>query len=382
MLAACPYPSGQGTQALVGELARGLSARGHRVHLICYAHSASARHEPFAIHRTPAVPGYRRLRSGPDWVKPWLDAALTLRAIQVVRNEGCELIHAHNYEGALAGFLAARATSRPLVYHAHNLMQDELPRYFSSPLAGTAMGLLGAGLDRVVPRLAGKVIALHAPLEEALAGLGVARIQLQVIEPGIDVDFWAQGLGPSQTRDPLQVAYCGNLDAYQNLALLLTAMARVVVRVPGAKLVLATGSDRDEAERLVGRAGLSGHCRVVVCPDAEATRTVLQRSALAVCPRSSPSGFPIKNLNAAAAGCPLVSCRSSAHGLIPGLTGLVVQDDDPEDLARAIVQLLQDPHRGSMLGEAGRVLAREKYSAERMAARVEKLWMEVLEARP
>ena len=170
MVAACPYPTAQGTQALIGELGRGLHDRGHEVHLVCYHHGAFARPEPFPVHRTPAVPGYRRLRSGPDAAKPALDLLLALRTAQVVRRHGCALIHAHNYEGALAGALAARACGVPLVYHAHNLMADELPRYQRRPTLRPLLRGLGIALDRTVPRLGDRVLALHELLPLCLLG--------------------------------------------------------------------------------------------------------------------------------------------------------------------------------------------------------------------
>ncbi len=377
MVAAFPYPTGQGTQALVGELARGLSARGHGVHLVCYAHGAFSRPEPFSIHRTPPVPGYRRLRSGPDPIKPLLDAALALRAVQVIRNWGCSLVHAHNYEGALAGWLAARACRVPLVYHAHNLMEDELPSFFDNTVATGGARLLGRLLDRTVPRLADRVIALHQAMADALVSNGVEPERLTVIEPGIDVDFWFSGA--KRERQANTVAYCGNLDAYQNLSVLFAAMHRVVRQVPGARLVIATPNDPARARRELEQAGLVSCAEVVFTPDATVTREVLRRCSLAVCPRTSWSGFPIKNINAAAAGCPLVACRGAGFGVEHERTGLLVPDDDAEALAGAVVQLLRDPGQRSMFAEAGREMARSRFSRDRMTAGVERVWRSLMD---
>lgn len=375
MVAAMPYPTGQGTQSLLFEMCRGLAARGHQVHLVCYHHAAFRREEPFEVHRIPGVPLYRRLRSGPDFFKPLLDAMVLARTIQVVRRFGCQLIHAHNYEGAMAGALAAGVCRVPCIYHAHNLMEDELPRYFKNRVATRVARWSGAGLDRTVPRTAGLVIALHDKLAQALLERGVSPDRIRVVEPGIDAAFW-DGRQPKD-REPL-VVYAGNLDAYQDLTVLFTAMPQVAARVPGARLVVATMNDPEEARRLAAVCGAAAVTDVVITPHAEDTRKILHRARVAVSPRSSFSGFPVKNLNAQAAGLPVVACRGSAFGFDPGRTGLSVPDRDPAALALALMELLQDPERASSYGQAGRRLMQERYTREKMIESIEGVWTAAL----
>ncbi len=379
MVAACPYPSGQGTQALIGELARGLTARGHRIHLVCYAHAGLSRAEPFPVHRAWGPPGYRRVRSGPDPVKPFIDLGLAWTTARVVRQQACALIHAHNYEGLLAGWLAARAYGVPLVYHAHNWMATELPAYFEGRVLAALARLLGEVLDRSLPRRADRVLALHAGLADRLSACGVDPARLAVVAPGIDPGFWTAGPRPRRVAD--RVVYCGNLDAYQDLGLLFSAMRRVVEQRPAAHLLLATPNDPDQAERLAAARGAGGLTRVVPAAEPGAARAALRSARVAVTPRTSPAGFPVKILNALAAGTPQVACRPALAGLGLdglGLDGLVVCEPEPEDFAAAIVQLLREPARGSKLGRSGQRLVRSRFSAERMCAQVEREWQQVM----
>ena len=378
MVAAMPYPSGQGTQALVGEMARGLTLREHLVHLVCYHHGAFERAEPFETHRLRKVPLYKRTRSGPDAMKPFLDLMLANKAARVIRRHSCDLVHAHNYEGALAGWWAARKCGVPLVYHAHNLMEDELPRYFESRPAAAMARLAGMGLDRSVPRLAQTVIALHGRLATALDGCGVDESKIRVIEPGIEIGFWHR---PAQVADPGPVVgYTGNLDNYQDLPVLFEAMQEVGRRVDGARLLLATPNDPHEALHMAVKHGAGKYADIEVARDARTTRDMLWRCRVAASPRSSWSGFPVKNLNAAAAGVPLVACRGSAFGIEDGRTGLVVPDNDPSAFAEALVSLLAEPGRARRMGMAARKLAEESYSLERMLDGIEQAWESVLQA--
>src|SRR4029453_17178033 len=51
--------------------------------------------------------------------------------------------------------------------------------------------------------------------------------------------------------------------------------------------------------------------------------------------------------------------------VVDGKTGILVNPEDPEDLARGIVELLRDPERGAALGRAGRALMLERFTLER-----------------
>src|SRR5690606_8883905 len=83
MLAACPFPAPRGTPVRILRIAESLAARGHEVHLATYHLGTSGGSLPFAVHRVPRVPTYRRMEPGPDYQKlavmdPLL-AGLTLR---------------------------------------------------------------------------------------------------------------------------------------------------------------------------------------------------------------------------------------------------------------------------------------------------------------
>ena len=66
--AAFPFPSLQGSQVYVRGMSRALGRRGHRVVLACYGHGDTELDDDpeYEIVRTMRVPGYRRMRAGPD----------------------------------------------------------------------------------------------------------------------------------------------------------------------------------------------------------------------------------------------------------------------------------------------------------------------------
>ncbi|HPV37479.1 MAG TPA: glycosyltransferase, partial [Candidatus Hydrogenedentes bacterium] len=107
MVAACPYPVPQGSQALIRDTAQALHEAGHEVRLVVYGHGAGESADGFAVHRSWRLPGYRATSSGPSLMKPVADALLVRTLQRTVREARSEVIHAHNYEGLLVA-LASR----------------------------------------------------------------------------------------------------------------------------------------------------------------------------------------------------------------------------------------------------------------------------------
>ena len=99
-------------------------------------------------------------------------------------------------------------------------------------------------------------------------------------------------------------------------------------------------------------------------------------SDLFVLPSESEAS-PNVILEAMAAGLPVVASRV---GGIPelvadGVTGHLVPPADPDALAAALLDLLDQPERGAAFGKAGRARIEQRYSFERMVMQFESLYM-------
>src|SRR5256886_12288684 len=164
LVLAGPATAPRGSQVLVRQLALGLAERGHEVRLVTYGSRRVG----------PPGPRFGRLLS---------DLWLTARLWRLVAREPIDVIHAHNYEAAIAGLVVARLTGRPLVYHGHSALAEELPLYFTSPLARRLAGTVGRALDAEVPRRADFCIAVTDELGALLRRRGVTARGLACIGP-------------------------------------------------------------------------------------------------------------------------------------------------------------------------------------------------------
>lgn len=359
MVAACPYPAPQGSQVLLRQTAEGLRQRGHDVHLVVYGYGAGEWREEAWVHRCARIPGARRTAPGPSLMKPVLDWALVRELKRVIREHDIEIVHAHNYEGLIAALAAGK---RPIVYHAHNAMADELPHFL--PMTGFA----GKLLDRRYPRRADAVIAPHQRLAEYLAGQGCDAARIAVIPPPADLATF--GCLPAITGAELvmpPVLYTGNLDRYQNLDLLARAMARLHETAPNARLLVATASR--------GK-GIPG-AETVPVHGAETLREVLAQDVVVACPRVSWSGYPIKLLNTMAAGRAVVACQSAAHPISHRHDGVIVPDNDVDAFAEALHWLIRDGSVRARIGKNARATAAFNHDPIRISVAIEEVYHRV-----
>src|SRR3954468_4908039 len=145
--------------------------------------------------------------------------------------------------------------------------------------------------------------------------------------------------------------------------------------VVGRSLPLAdlTRGYESEAKRLVDELDLGDVVRFI--PFTQDTAELYRASDVVVAPSQGPElGRPV--IEAAASGVPVVASGSRTGGgvVLPGDTGVLVDDFGVATLADAIADLLADPDRRSRLGDAARMHAETNFDPSRNARRIEGIY--------
>src|SRR5918998_411031 len=152
--------------------------------------------------------------------------------------------------------------------------------------------------------------------------------------------------------------------------------------VIGRSLQLAdlTRDYESEAKGLVDDLGLTEVVRFI--PFTQDTANLYQASDVVVAPSQGPElGRPV--IEAAASGVPVVASGSRTGGgvVVPGETGILVDDFGPETPAAAVEELLRDPRRRRALGRAARVHAERNFDPARNARPIEGVYRRIAPAR-
>jgi glycosyltransferase involved in cell wall biosynthesis len=108
---------------------------------------------------------------------------------------------------------------------------------------------------------------------------------------------------------------------------------------------------------------------------------VLQTARVTVLP-SYAEGFALMPLHAMSYGCPTIySRRGSGPELIDhGRDGLLIDPDEPEEIAEAIIRILSDGQLALQLGKAGQEKVRQYFSTQTILSQNEAFYQSCIES--
>jgi 1,2-diacylglycerol 3-alpha-glucosyltransferase len=383
MVAACPFPANHGSAASIREMSDTLSQMGHYVHIVTYQIGQTDIDVGHAkLHRTGPFRPETNARVGPSPEKFREDLALFRLLRRVIQREQIDIIHAHNYEGALIGVMAKWITGRPLLYNAVNLMSDELAGYHFIRPAWLARAM-ARGLDWFVPIFPDHVTAVSPELKEWFVKRGIADRKVDMIPAGIVPEMF-DNADPEKIRRRHQinsgaiVMYTGVLNAFQRIDYLLRAFAVVSKQLPDVLLVmvspLVSESHEKEYKKLAERLGISDSIMWIAPHSLEDLPSYLALANVTVISRPECPGHPVKLLNYMLAGKPIVCFEGAAKGVRHLHDAFIVPDHDCEALGSGIVTLLQNRELAARLGANARATVLANFDWRIICQRIERIY--------
>jgi len=370
-----------GIGTYTAEMARGLCANGHEVHVLTPGDGASITDGPVSVRTVKTT--YIRVV---DRVLPGAGTCWRIyRAIQDLRRLApLDIVEFPNWEGF--GIATRAFTNIPVVTRL----------YTSSAEAQQIDGQAPKRWQRWDVRrerwqaLSANYTVTHSVAHRKMMALeyGCAEDQIDIVPLGVRTFPLFPRERPKASAP--SVVYLGRLEHRKGTVELLQAIPKVLEVVPEARFTLI-GADRPHAPggrthaqyleqefspavrqaiTLAGRLG-----------DAEVDRQ-LQSADLFVAP-SRYESFGLIFLEAMRWGTPVLGTTA---GGIPeivehGKSGWLVPPQAPEELARALVLLLQNPSLRHSLGHSGRARAESEFSVETMVTRMEGRYRELMTRR-
>lgn len=258
------------------------------------------------------------------------------RAVRRVLARDCDVIHwqaaGSPWVDTAFSLLMGR---RPTVVTVHDMVShpgdaNVLPGTFA------AIGRLVRRADRVT------VHAPHVGHQAMAAGADPAKVSV-VAHGELGTRYAPPAELPLAPSGEPEVLFFGRAQGYKGLDVLVEAMTLVRTRVPSARLVVA-GSGPSLDELFPAGEPLPAHCQVyrgVVPP--ELVLDLFRRAAVVALPYREASQSGVGAL-AAGLGRPVVASRvpGLTEMVSDGVTGLLVDPDDPPVLAEALVRMMTD----------------------------------------
>ncbi len=318
-----------------------------------------------------AVPMTRRFT-------PLADLRTLWSLVRVMRRERFDVVHTHTPKAGLLGQVAARLAGVPIVantlhgFYFHDDMEP-LPRRFY------------VCMERIAAKCSDTILSQNREDMETAVAEGIASPDLlKWLGNGIDLKRFDRRRVSNETLDALQaeigidakepvIGFVGRLVEEKGILDLLQAAKAVVAAIPNVQFLIVGPYDGEKPDALgpevAERYGVAASCRFVGMrddmPELYALMDVL------VLP-SYREGFPRAPMEASAMGVPAVvtDIRGCREAVDHGENGLLFPVGDAGQLARSLIELLQDDERRAQMGITGRRIAEERFDEQQVFDRV------------
>jgi phosphatidylinositol alpha-mannosyltransferase len=342
----CPYSFDVpgGVQFHVRDLAEHLIGQGHEVSVLAPADSETELPDYVTSAGRATAVRYNgsvaRLNFGPvtaSKVGRWLDQG------------EFDVLHLHEPVTPSVSVLALMAADGPIVATFHTSM-------LRSRTMQTAYPIIRPSLEKI----AGRIAVSEDARRTVTTHVGGDAV---VIPNGVYVDRFASAPRRSAwigTPTAPTIAFLGRMgEPRKGLPVLAAALPAVLRAVPGLRVLVAGPGDADEATEGWPPEVVAA-CEFLGSVSDDDKASLLASVDVYVAPNTGGESFGIILIEAMSAGaCVLASDLSAFSRVLDGGTaGAMFANEQPDDLARVLVELLRSPERRASLAQAGQQRAR------------------------
>jgi len=364
---------------------------------ICYVHTADfAEHKGSSIHVKELIRHLSRLHHIVLLVNRWDGSTLegvhvvemncfklwrvvwralfsVLYVTRILISENIDLFYAKSPLEGCVTTLLGKLFGIPSIYEVNGLIAEE----YKMKGEGTIHVFISSLLEDIAVNHAEHLICVTQWIKENLLLRGVPESKLTVVENGADADVFTfiENAKKILNLDPEKhyVGYIGTLKAWQGLDYMLSAVPLVQEKVPET-VVLIVG-EGELMEWLLQSIREKGLQNVVVTGEVEHEMVPLYISACDVClvlKKPLSSGYsPLKLYEYMACERPVVASRVEGFECLEEeKAGILVDQEDPVEVADAVVTLLKDEELREDMGKRGREFVLKSHTWEKVAQKI------------
>jgi N-acetyl-alpha-D-glucosaminyl L-malate synthase BshA len=333
------YPTFGGSGVLATELGKALAQKGHHVHFITYQQPVRLNgFIPNIFYHEVQVPTY------PLFDYPPYETALASAMVDVIKNNGLQLLHVH--------YAIPHASA---AYMAKKILEgDGINIPVITTLHGTDITLVGrdktyAPVVAFSINQSDAITAVSKNLCEETYRTFKIEKEIQVIYNFVDVqrftrkpiDAFKKVIAPDGERILLHASNFRKIKRVQDVVKIFYEVNK---QLPSKLLFVGDGPERATAEELCRQLGTCDNTRFV--GKQEQMEDILAIADLFLL-TSEYESFGLAALEAMAAGVPVVSTNAGGLGeiMVQGETGFMSDVGDVETMSRCAVDILQDDER-------------------------------------
>lgn len=283
-------------------------------------------------------------------------------------NQSLDIVHGHGAKGGVLARVMARRLEARAIYTPHGGSLHFSP--------DTLQGWFYFGVEKLLRRRTdGITFESEFAKKTYESRVGNTCFEAETIYNGLrEEDFVRRSPGP----EAADFVFLGEIRCLKGLKPLVEACAQLAKTHDFTLAVAGSGPDEAELKRMIRVHGLGSHIRLLgpVYPGAKA----LECGRCVVMPSLAES-MPYVVLEAGAAGVPIISTGvGGIPEILRGYEQLLIEPNDPSELAEKMKQFLDGDERFQSLAEELRQSIRQRFRVDAMVQSVERLYRRVLSA--
>ncbi len=306
--------------------------------------------------------------------KPIQELLALLRIIKIIKNEQIDIVYTNTIV-VFSGAISAHITKTPHIWHVREIIPNNTDLHFF---------LSNKILFHFVTKLSNTVITIsQAVADQFLANHCEEKIT--IIPNAVDLCDFNQSkplphISRIKTGDWL-VAVIGSFQKRKAQDIAIKSIKIAKEQIPEIKLILIGDGNfkmKNYLTKLVSELGLSDE--IVFAGFRTDVPQILPHCKVLLMP-SYDEPFGRVTIEAMAAGIPVIGTNSGGTKEIvqEGITGYLVSPKNPTEIAEKIIQLYENPDLIQKLGNAGKNLVMQKYTADEYAKKkIESLIEEIV----
>ncbi|OLS13456.1 MAG: Glycosyltransferase, family 1 [Promethearchaeota archaeon CR_4] len=375
-----------GFEKYIFDLAFGLTAKGHEVHVIT-KHLPRKRAKDEVSMLNGVHIHYVGPRSSLFWYSFSFFIEMGKKLAQLQHESPFDIIHSNNLAGFSLYLVRPKGDWPPLVSTAHGTTISEFrthPKTLFQKIRRSVRFLPVIPPEYVTFLRSKKIICINSRVKKLVEEMNPKfGKKCRIILNGVDTSlFYPNDSRVNDYKRPLIILYTGTLTHSKGVPRLYQAFKELSRKYPTLRLRLVGGgplyaelSRQVHSDQLQTRVTLDGY----INPSNMAE--IYRQADIFVLPTESQEGLSFSILEALASGLAVIA--SDACHMEQVFTryhaGLTYKSGDTEMLLGLLERLLENPPLVQKLGEIGRALVLQKYRKETMINKVEQVYHTILQ---
>ena len=210
----------------------------------------------------------------------------------------------------------------------------------------------------------------------------------EVCHNGIEFPVDDKNYQKNSLTENIKVSFLGNLFESKGVLDVLKAAEIVLKKYSKVKFCFAgawsakEGNTKEKAFQIINKKGLSDHVEFAGVLTGDSKIEFLNQTDIFVFPSwYKHEGFPLVIIEAMAASCPVISVKDT--GAIPdivieGITGILIDKKMPEQIAEAVIKLIDNPEGRTSMGNRGKERYEKLYTLDSSIKKMISIFNKVL----